>query len=124
MTRRHSHHQSTADPRPRLPYLLLDVLEGGGRHDGEADEEDVRLRVGERPQPVVVLLAGRVEQAERVRLAADHHRHGVVVKHLPAAREGRGFESQRWQDSFFTNTYNAKWIDSNINVIGVAFVKE
>ncbi len=28
-----------------------DVLEGGGAHHREADEEDVRLRVGQRPQP-------------------------------------------------------------------------
>ena len=62
--------------------LLFDVLERRRRHHREADEEDVRLRVAERPQPVVVLLAGRVEQAQRVRLAADHHRHRVVVEHL------------------------------------------
>ena len=62
--------------------LLADVLVGRRRHDREADEEDVRLRVAERPQSVVVLLARRVKQAERVRLAPDHHRHRVVVEHL------------------------------------------
>ena len=41
-----------------------DVLEGGGTDDGEADEEDVSLRVGERAQPVVVLLARRVPQGQ------------------------------------------------------------
>ena len=39
-----------------------DVLEAGGRDDGEADEEDVRLRVGEWAEAVVVLLAGGIPQ--------------------------------------------------------------
>lgn len=55
--------------------LFLDVLERGGRGDAEADEEDVGLRVRERTQPVVVLLSGRIEQAEGVRVVADHDRH-------------------------------------------------
>lgn len=54
--------------------LLLDVLKRGGTGDAEADEEDVRLRVRERPQAVVVLLSGRVEQAERVRVVSNHDR--------------------------------------------------
>ena len=57
-----------------------DVLEGGGTDDGEADEEDVSLRVGERAQPVVVLLARRVPQAERHRHPVTNHRGAVVVK--------------------------------------------
>ncbi len=61
--------------------LLFDVLERGRIDAAEADEKHVRLRVGERSQAIIVLLAGRVEQAESVRLAADHHRHGVVVEH-------------------------------------------
>jgi hypothetical protein len=36
--------------------LLLHVLERGGRGNGEADEEYVGLRVGERAEPVVILL--------------------------------------------------------------------
>ena len=46
----------------RAPFRR-DVLEAGGRDDGEADEEDVRLRVGERAEAVVVLLAGGIPQA-------------------------------------------------------------
>ena len=57
--------------------LFLDVLERGGRGDAEADEEDVGLRVRERTQPVVVLLSGRVEQAEGVRVVADHDSHSL-----------------------------------------------
>ena len=48
------------------------------------------LGVGEGPEPVVVLLAGRVEQAEGVGLAADHHRHRVVVEDLRQAVDGDG----------------------------------
>lgn len=43
--------------------LGRDVVEGGWRDDGEADEEDVRLRIRQRTEPVVVLLTGRVPQA-------------------------------------------------------------
>ena len=60
--------------------LGLDVVEGRGRDDAEADEEDVGLRVGERAQAVVVLLAGRVPQPERDGLAVDHDAGGVVVE--------------------------------------------
>jgi hypothetical protein len=41
----------------------LDIVERGGRNDGEADEEDVSLRVGERPKAVVVFLAGCVPKS-------------------------------------------------------------
>ncbi|KAF3840482.1 hypothetical protein F7725_006345 [Dissostichus mawsoni] len=44
--------------------------------DGEADDEDVGLRVGERPQPVVLLLARRVPQVQ------THH--APVHRHLNA----------------------------------------
>ena len=62
-------------------YLFTDVLERGRRDDGEADEEHVGLRVAQRSQSIVVLLTGRVEQTECVRLAADHHGHRIVVEH-------------------------------------------
>lgn len=51
--------------------LLADVLEGGGGCDAKTDEEDVGLRVREGPEPVVVFLAGGVEEAERVGFVAD-----------------------------------------------------
>ena len=43
-----------------------DVFEGMRRDDAEADEEDVRLRVGQRAQPIVVLLSRSVEQTWQV----------------------------------------------------------
>lgn len=86
--------------------FFANVLKRGGRGDGEADEEDIRLRVGQRAQPVVVLLSSSIEEAERIRFIADpgfrfpsggvlfsfslgrgvvgnnlHHGHGVVVEH-------------------------------------------
>lgn len=60
--------------------LFPDVLEGGGRHDGEADEKHVRLRIRQRTESVVVLLAGGVKQPQGVGLSPDHDGHGVVVK--------------------------------------------
>lgn len=44
--------------------LLSDVLEAGGVDHGEADEEDVGHRVGQRPEAVVVLL--RKQETEQV----------------------------------------------------------
>ena len=51
--------------------LLSHVLEACGRGDGEADEEDVGLRVGKRTQAIVVLLSCRIEEAKGVGLIAD-----------------------------------------------------
>ncbi len=51
--------------------FLADVLEGGGRGDTEADEEDVGLGVGEGAETVVVFLTSGIEEAERVRFVAD-----------------------------------------------------
>ena len=46
----------------------LDVFEAVRDHGTEADEEHVRVGVGEGPEPVVLLLSGRVEQTEDVGL--------------------------------------------------------
>lgn len=53
--------------KPLLPY----VLKGGGRGDGEADEEDVGLGVREGAKTVVVFLSGCVEETEGVGFVAD-----------------------------------------------------
>ena len=65
----------------RNPFLF-DILEAWRGDNAEAHEEDVCLGVGEWPQPVVILLARRVEKAECVGLASDHHGHCIVVEHL------------------------------------------
>ena len=47
----------------RRPFLR-DILERVWRVYAEAHEDDLGVGVGERPQPVVVLLAGRVPQRQ------------------------------------------------------------
>ena len=55
--------------------LLLDVLERSRACHAEADEEDVRLRVRERPETIVILLSSGIEESERVGVVADHDRY-------------------------------------------------
>ena len=57
--------------RASSTHLLLDVVERVGRVDREADEDDVGVRVRERPQPVVVLLAGSIPKGELDLLTVD-----------------------------------------------------
>ena len=62
------------------PPLGLHIVERVGADDREGDQKHVRLWVRERPQSVVVFLAGRVPEAEVDGLAIDHHVGRVVVK--------------------------------------------
>lgn len=55
----------------RASYLLLDVVERVRRVDGKADEDDVRVGVGERAETVVILLAGSIPEGELDVLAVD-----------------------------------------------------
>jgi hypothetical protein len=41
-------------------YLLLDVVEGVGRVDSEADQDDMGIGVGERSETVVIFLSSRI----------------------------------------------------------------
>jgi hypothetical protein len=41
-----------------VSYLLLDIVKRIGRVDGEADQDNVRVGVGERAKTIVVFLAG------------------------------------------------------------------
>jgi hypothetical protein len=72
--------------------LGLDVLEGSGGDDGEAREEDVRLRVGERTKTVVILLSCSVPEAKVNGFVVHHYIGRVVVKHSGnvVTREGIG----------------------------------
>lgn len=56
-------HRGTAFARLFRP-LVLDVIEGVGRVDAEADEDDVRFGVGEGAQALVVFLAGGIPEGE------------------------------------------------------------
>ena len=61
--RRDQHKLSVGNEMEKLRNPFFgDVFERRWLNDGETDDEDVRFRVGERSQPVVVLLAGCVEQ--------------------------------------------------------------
>lgn len=51
--------------------LLADVLKGSRRDDGEADEEDIGLRVRERTETVIILLTGSIEESEGVGLVSN-----------------------------------------------------
>jgi hypothetical protein len=57
--------------RARETNLLLHVVQGVGGVDGEADEDDVRVGVGERAESVVVFLAGGIPQGQLDVLAVD-----------------------------------------------------
>lgn len=57
--------QNLGDP------LLLDVVEGVGRVDSEADQDDVRVGVGQGTQTVVILLTGGIPKGELNVLAID-----------------------------------------------------
>jgi hypothetical protein len=69
-----------------MTHLGPDVLVARRADEREADQEHVRLRVRERAETVIVLLAGRIPEAERDRLAVDHHVRRVVVEHCPEQR--------------------------------------
>ena len=64
------------------------IFKGGGADYGEADEEDVSLRVGERPQSVVVLLPGRVPEPQRHGDSVTNHRGRVIVETKEGDSEG------------------------------------
>jgi hypothetical protein len=51
--------------------LFPDVLKGGRGGDGEADQEDISLGVGQRAQAIVILLTGGIEETESVGLITD-----------------------------------------------------
>lgn len=60
--------------------LALDVLKRGRRYHGEADEENVGLRVRQRTQTVVVLLSRSVPEREIDGTSIDHDVGGIVVE--------------------------------------------
>jgi hypothetical protein len=45
---------------PDSSYLLLHVVERVRRIDGEADQDDVRVRVGKRSEAVVIFLTSSI----------------------------------------------------------------
>ena len=62
--------------------FFLDIFKTRRGNDTEANEEDVCLGIGERPKPVVILLASGIEEPEGVGFPANHDSHSIIVKHL------------------------------------------
>lgn len=62
-----------------------DVVKGWRADNGEADEEDVCLRVGERSQSIVVFLSSGIPQSQADWLSINHHTCRVVVKTVTEA---------------------------------------
>lgn len=67
-----------------------DVVKGWRADNGEADEEDVCLRVGERSQSVVIFLSSGIPQSQADWLSINHHTRRVVVKDCGDVFAGEG----------------------------------
>ena len=63
-----------------VSYLLLDVVKRIGRVDGEADEDNVRVGVGERAETVVIFLASGIPKGELDVLAVNLYIGDVVLE--------------------------------------------
>lgn len=61
-------------------YLLLDVVERVGRVDGEANEDNMRVGVGEGAQTVVIFLASSIPKGQFDVLAIDLYVGNIVLK--------------------------------------------
>lgn len=66
--------------RGHVSYLLLDVVERVRRIDGEADQDDVRVGVGEGAETVVIFLASSIPEGELNVLAIDLNIGDVVLE--------------------------------------------
>ena len=63
-----------------VSYLLLDVVKRIGRVDGEADEDNVRVGVGERAETVVIFLASGIPKGKLYVLAVHLDIGDIVLK--------------------------------------------
>lgn len=61
-------------------HLRLHVVKRRRAHNGEANQKHVRLRVRQRPQPIVVLLPRRIPQPKTDGLIIHHDARRVVVE--------------------------------------------
>jgi len=63
-----------------LSYLGSDVIERGRADDGEADEEDVALRVRERSKAVIIFLSSSIPKTQTHGFAINLNICGVVIE--------------------------------------------
>lgn len=69
-------------------HLCPHVLETGRADETETHEEDVRLRVAEGAQPVVILLSSRIPETEVDGLAVHHDISRVLLRIVQRGQHG------------------------------------
>jgi hypothetical protein len=62
-------------------HLLLHVVEGVWRVDGKAYEDNVRIRITQRAETIIVLLASGIPQSQLNVLAINFDIGNIVLKH-------------------------------------------
>ena len=77
----------------------FDVVEGGRADDREADEEDVRLWIGEGSKSVIIFLPGRIPQAEADGFSINHHTRRVIVEAVQAGQRQSDVGVQKGTDT-------------------------
>jgi hypothetical protein len=62
-------------------HFLLHVVEGVWGVDGKAYEDNVRIRITQRAETIIILLAGGIPQSQLNVLAIDFDIGNIVLKH-------------------------------------------
>jgi hypothetical protein len=62
-------------------HFLLHVVEGVWRVDGKTYEDNVRIRITQRAETIIVLLAGGIPQSQLNVLAINFDIGNIVLKH-------------------------------------------
>ncbi|RNA30213.1 hypothetical protein BpHYR1_000867 [Brachionus plicatilis] len=86
----------------RVPFCPH-VFERSRTDNGKANEKNVGLRIRQRPQAVIVLLAGRVPQAQVHRLSVHHHIGRKIVEHRGYVFAWKGVCGVRYQQTCLSN---------------------
>lgn len=61
--------------------LLLDVVKGIGGINGEADQDDVRVRIRKRSETIVIFLTSRIPQCQLDMFSIDFDIGNIVFEH-------------------------------------------
>lgn len=117
-------HQYDGSRRTVMAHLRIplgpDVLETRRIHQRETDEKDVGLRIGQGPQPVVILLTGRIPEAQVDGLAVHHDVGRVVVEDCGYVLAGEGIGRVADQQTSFTHgsVMKFRWISFLLEQLG------